>query len=89
MRKPSASISTGASAIRVMVIFVLLVRLVRVRFLPAVGIAGRCRHVAAGQQGVPVDPLEGELAQVVEPRLPQQRQRPTPVGKRPGSGSVS
>ena len=30
--------------------------------------------VAAGQERVPVDPLERELAEVVEPRLAQQRQ---------------
>ena len=30
--------------------------------------------LASGQQRVPVDPLERELAEVVEPRLAQQRQ---------------
>ena len=45
-------------------------------------------NLAAGQQGMPVDPLERELAQVVEPRLTQQRQ-PERGGEVAGSGSVS
>ena len=44
--------------------------------------------VAAGQQDVPVEPLEHQLAEVVQPRLLQQRQA-DPAGKCPGSGSVS
>src|SRR5512132_2002898 len=68
--KPSPSTSTGASAISVMVI----------SFLLSGGGGGRCaflaasrhrradaRDIASGQQGVPVDPLEQELAEVVEP----------------------
>ena len=43
--------------------------------LPAVG-HGRADagDVAAGQQAVPVEPLEHQLAEVVEPRLLEQRQ---------------
>src|SRR5215510_3862938 len=65
--KPSESTSTGASAIRVMVISLLLSRGDRRLLLAAL------RHrwpdagdVASGQQGVPVDPLEQQLAQVVQ-----------------------
>src|SRR5918995_3767822 len=75
-RKPSASMSTGASAIRVMVIV----------GPPCSGVDGfallaGCGHgrpdardLAARQECMPVDPLEGELAEVVEPRLAQERQ---------------
>src|SRR5512132_2483475 len=70
--KPSASTSTGASAISVMAIVCLLS-----------GCGGGdafagCRHfradagdLAAGQERVPVEPLEHELAEVVEPGLAQ------------------
>ena len=47
----------------------------RRRCLPAVGMVGAdAGDVAAGQQAVPVEPLEHQLAEVVEPRLLQQRQ---------------
>src|SRR6266540_5518363 len=74
--KPSASTSTGASAIRVMVISFLLDLGVDRRALLAGGRHRRAdaRDLAAGQQRVPVDPLEHQLAEVVEPRLAQQRQ---------------
>src|SRR5438094_4428481 len=70
VRKPSGSRSAGASAIRVMVISFPLVSGVDVCGLLAGG-----RHcgpdagdLAAGQEGVPVGPLEHQLAEVVEPR---------------------
>src|SRR6266498_1896908 len=58
--KPSASTSTGASAIRVMVISFLLDLGVDRRALLAGGRHRRAdaRDLAAGQQRVPVDPLE-------------------------------
>src|SRR5689334_22041759 len=75
MRKPSPSTSTGASAIRVVVMSSSFSGGNRGALLA-------CRRhrgadpgdLAAGQEGVPVDPLEGELAEVVEPRLLQERE---------------
>src|SRR5437667_3129910 len=76
VRKPSGSTSTGASAIRVMVIVGLLCSGVDGGLLLAGGrhLGADARNLAAGQERVPVDPLEGELAEMVEPRLAQQRQ---------------
>src|SRR6266496_2220550 len=87
VRKPSGSTSTGASAIRVMVIVGLLCSGVDGGLLLA---GGRHRRsdagdLAAGQERVPVDPLEGELAEVVEPGLAQQRQ-PERAGEVAGEG---
>src|ERR1041384_6448368 len=42
------------------------------------------REVATREQQVPVDPPERELAEVVEPGLPQQRQRPEDEGEPAG-----
>src|SRR6266487_5287934 len=73
VRKPSASTSTGASAIKVMVMVFLLASGVNGGAL----LAGR-RHrgpdagnLAAGQERVPVDPLEHQLTEVVEARFAQ------------------
>src|SRR6266566_8760148 len=73
--KPSASTSTGASAIRVVVISSSLLGVNGEVFLAG----GRhCRpdawDLAAGQERVPVNPLERELAEVVEPRFAQEWQ---------------
>src|SRR6266545_5306341 len=75
VRKPSASMSTLVSAIIVAVISSSLARVGRDMFLAG----GWHRGSEAGdfpprQQCVPVDPLEQQLAEVVEPRLAQQRQ---------------
>src|SRR6266487_1572180 len=81
VRKPSASTSTLVSAIIVAVISSSLARVGWDVFL-----AGRWhRRAEAGdlpprQQRVPVDPLEQQLAEVVEARLAQQRQRPEVAG---------
>src|SRR6266566_6265502 len=84
-RKPSASTSTEASPIRVMVIVGLLCSGVDGGALLAGGrhLGADARDLAAGQERVPVDPLEGELAEMVEPRLAQQRQ---PEGTREVAG---
>src|SRR6266498_5021785 len=76
VRKPSGSTSTGASAIRVMVIVGLLCSGVDGGLLLAGGrhLGADAGDLAAGQECVPVDPLECELAEVVEPRFTQQRQ---------------
>src|SRR6266571_3915409 len=75
VRKPSLSTSTLVSAIRVAVISSSLAR-VRVNVLLAG--AWHCRpqagDLASREQCVPVDPLEHQLAEVVEPRLAQERQ---------------
>src|SRR5437868_479245 len=69
VRKPSASTSTGASAIRVVVIVGLLCSGVNWGLLLSGGrhLGADAGDLAAGQERVPVDPLEGELAEVVEP----------------------
>src|SRR6266545_5306768 len=73
--KPSASMSTGASAINVVVIV-----------FSSLGVdwgallaGGRHRgsdpgDLAAGQQGVPVEPLKHQLAEVIQARLAQKGQ---------------
>ena len=71
--KPSESTSTGASAIRVMVMVVSSRRDGDVLAARRHGRAD-AGDVAPGEKHVPVDPLEGELAQVVDPRLAQERQ---------------
>src|SRR5213592_2720322 len=77
VRKPSASTSTGASAIRVMVISSSSVCVHECVCLEGVPLAGG-RHrgsdawdLPAGQQRVPVGPLEHQLAEVVEARFAQ------------------
>src|SRR5438876_12069976 len=76
VRKPSASTSTLVSAIIVAVISFSLARVDWNLFL-AEGWHRRAEagDLPPGQQRVPVDPLEHQLAQVVEPGLAQQRQR--------------
>src|SRR6266487_5108703 len=75
VRKPSASTSTLVSAIIVAVISSSLARVGRDRLLAGGGHRrADAGQLAPGQERVPVDPLERELAQVVEPRLAQQRQ---------------
>src|SRR5215218_3083460 len=75
VRKPSASTSTGASAIRVIVISSSLLRVNKGVFLAGGRHPGTDPgQVAAGKQGVPVDPLEHELPEVIETRLAQERQ---------------
>src|ERR671935_3220040 len=74
VRKPSASTSTGASAMSVMVISSLLSR--RDGQLLASGGHGRTdpRDLPAWEQRVPVGPLERELSEVVQSGLAQERQ---------------
>src|SRR6266516_4689654 len=72
VRKPSASTSTLVSAIIVVVISSSLARVGRGVFYAG----GRHRRAEAGdraprQQCVPVDPLEHQLAEAVEPGLAQ------------------
>src|SRR5512132_4305190 len=71
--KPSASTSTGASAISVMAIVCLLSGCGDGNAFLAGGRHFRADagDLAAGQERVPVDPLEHELAEVVEPGLAQ------------------
>src|SRR6266705_896544 len=76
VKKPSASTSTGASAIRVIVMSLLL--------SSGVGrghsLAGsrhrraKARKIAPRQECVPVDRLEQQLAEVIEPGFAEQRQ---------------
>src|SRR5262245_53420779 len=75
VRKPSASTSTGESAISVAVILSPFSGVSRCASLSAGRhLAPDARDLPAGEQGVPVDPLEGELAEVVQPGLAQERQ---------------
>src|SRR5947208_4135241 len=76
VRKPSASTSTGELAIRVMVIVLSPCSGADWGAFLACGWHRRADtwDLPAGQQGVPVDPLEHQLAQVVESRFAQQRQ---------------
>src|SRR6266849_10328429 len=69
VKKPSASTSTGASAIKVLVIVLLLCSRVNGRHSLAGGRHRRAepRKIAARQYCVPVDRFEQQLAQVVEP----------------------
>src|SRR6266508_5493004 len=76
VRKPSASTSMLVSAI---IVAVMSSSLARVDWNVLLA-EGRQRRAEAGdlpprQQRVPVDPLEHQFAEVVEPRLAQQRQR--------------
>src|SRR5581483_512495 len=89
VRNPSASTSTGASAIRGVVMSCLLSA---VNGDPLLAGRGHRRSdagdVAAAEEGVPVDPLEGELAEVIQARLAQQGKRAEsgrePAGQRLG-----
>src|SRR5262245_39900942 len=75
VRKPSASTSTGASAMSVMVIFFLLSgRDGDVLLAPHWHGWPDSGDLPAGEQRMPVGPLEGELPEVVEPRLAKKRQ---------------
>src|SRR6266496_5659344 len=85
VRKPSASTSTLVSAIMVAVILSSLACVGGDALLAG----GWHRRAEAGdlpprQQRVPVDPLEHQFAEVVEPGLAQQRQRAEVAGQRLG-----